>query len=134
MQQLVDYVVGKADICCVRSKDASIGKWYSLVLLKAKPDVAMRQLVIRTSTTEDEIELAVQDSGAGLKEEEAAQVFEPLYTTKPHGIGMGLAINRTIIEAHGGRTWSRPNPTGGVTFYVNFPISEKAKSRDRSRT
>ena len=65
--------------------------------------------------------LCVQDMGIGLKAEEMDRLFEPFYSTKPHGMGMGLAISRSIIEAHGGRLWAQPNPGPGATFFINLP-------------
>ena len=54
---------------------------------------------------------------------EAKRIFEPFFTTKPDGTGMGLAINRTIIEAHGGKIWAKPNVERGATFCFRLPIS-----------
>src|SRR5439155_13474936 len=65
--------------------------------------------------------LSVQDSGTGLKPEEMDRLFEAFYTTKPHGMGMGLAISRTIIEAHGGLLWAEPNQGPGATFLFSLP-------------
>jgi signal transduction histidine kinase len=65
--------------------------------------------------------LCVQDAGVGLKTEELDRLFEPFYTTKPHGMGMGLAISRSIIEAHGGRLWPEPNKGAGATFSFRVP-------------
>src|SRR2546427_1411276 len=67
--------------------------------------------------------LCVQDMGIGLKAEEMDRLFEPFYSTKPHGMGMGLAISRSIIEAHGGRLWAQPNPGPGSTFFINLPAA-----------
>ena len=65
--------------------------------------------------------LCVQDAGIGLKAEEMDRLFEAFYTTKPHGMGMGLAISRSIIEAHGGRLWAEPNSGPGATFLISLP-------------
>jgi signal transduction histidine kinase len=66
------------------------------------------------------IEVAVCDSGPGLRGD-PAEIFEPFQTTKPDGLGMGLAISRSIIEAHGGRLWVTTNSTRGVTFSFTLP-------------
>jgi two-component system, LuxR family, sensor kinase FixL len=81
-------------------------------------------LSIRTSVSaEDTVEVAVCDSGEGLADEHADKMFDPFYTTKPHGLGMGLSISRSIIEAHGGRLWATPNQDRGATFRFTVPIS-----------
>ncbi len=60
--------------------------------------------------------VAVSDTGHGIAPDRLDQVFEPFYTTKAQGMGMGLAISRTIIEAHGGTIWAENNNHGGATF------------------
>jgi len=70
-----------------------------------------------------EARLGVRDSGVGFKPEEMDRLFEAFYTTKPQGLGMGLAISRSIIEAHGGRLWAEPNPGPGATFLLSLPAA-----------
>jgi two-component system, LuxR family, sensor kinase FixL len=57
-------------------------------------------------------------------------VFEPFYTSKPHGLGMGLPISRSIVEAHGGRLWVENNPGGAATFTFSLPVAAKEGTRD----
>jgi len=64
----------------------------------------------------------VEDSGVGLDEQSMERVFEAFYTTKPEGMGMGLSISRSIVEAHGGRLWAEPNGEYGTTFQLTLPI------------
>jgi PAS domain S-box-containing protein len=67
--------------------------------------------------------ISVQDAGSGLEPEEMDRLFEAFYTTKPQGMGMGLAISRSIIEAHGGRLWAEFNPGPGATFIFSLPAA-----------
>jgi PAS domain S-box-containing protein len=83
---------------------------------------APRELRISTATVEaGGLRVAVQDSGPGLKAAMLERVFESFYTTKPTGLGMGLSICRSIIEAHGGRLWASTNQRRGSTFQFTLP-------------
>jgi PAS domain S-box-containing protein len=73
-------------------------------------------LVSTTATGENEVVVNVRDCGTGLAPELANHVFQPFFTTKPAGMGLGLSISRRIIEGHGGRLWATPNSLHGVTF------------------
>lgn len=81
-----------------------------------------RELVIKTRSYESGgVLVAVQDSGVGFSEQSAAQLFNAFFTTKPQGLGMGLSISRTAIEAYGGRLWATSNDGGGATFQFTLP-------------
>jgi len=81
-----------------------------------------RVLIVHTQRHQsDQVLVAVEDVGVGLEPENADQLFRAFYTTKPDGLGMGLSICRSIIEAHGGRVWASPNAGPGMTF--QFTIS-----------
>ena len=67
------------------------------------------------------VEISVQDHGTGLTSDELAKVFQPFYTTKREGLGMGLPISRSIVEAHGGRLWAENNVDLGATFHFTLP-------------
>jgi PAS domain S-box-containing protein len=67
--------------------------------------------------------IAVQDCGLGLETEQLDRLFDPFYTTKPQGMGMGLAISRSIIEEHSGRLWAEPNQDPGATFFFSLPAA-----------
>ncbi len=69
-----------------------------------------------------EIEVSVRDNGHGLAEASLEQVFEPFFSTKGNGMGLGLAISRTIIESHGGRLWATGNSGPGATFHFTLPL------------
>jgi two-component system, LuxR family, sensor kinase FixL len=82
-----------------------------------------RELIIRTERgDDDEVRIAVQDSGVGLDAESAERIFDAFYTTKSGGMGMGLSISRSIVENHGGRLWAVPNDGPGATF--QFTLSK----------
>lgn len=76
--------------------------------------------------------VAVRDSGVGLSSEMLDHVFKTFYTTKPDGMGMGLAISRSIVEAHGGLLWGTPNKDGGATFQFILPARESPASASAS--
>jgi signal transduction histidine kinase len=81
-----------------------------------------REVLITTSQTEpNEVCLGVQDTGPGLSPESLSRLFEPFYTTKPDGMGMGLSICRSIIEAHGGRLWATGCEPRGALFQFTIP-------------
>jgi signal transduction histidine kinase len=85
-----------------------------------------RTLILRTaSESPPAVRVAVQDSGVGIDEADLDRIFEPFYTTKSAGLGMGLAIARSIVDAHGGRLGAHNNPDGGATFFFTLPASEE---------
>jgi C4-dicarboxylate-specific signal transduction histidine kinase len=98
--------------------------------IEAMAEVESREriLEIRTSPVGDAVEVAVSDNGSGLTSEAQERIFTPFFTTKPQGMGMGLSISRSIIDAHGGRLWATPNPDGGTTFQFTIPVSGGAMS------
>ena len=67
----------------------------------------------------------VRDSGIGLDPDRAERVFEAFYTTKTEGIGIGLSISRSIVEAHGGRLWAAPNEPHGAVFRFSLPVAQE---------
>ncbi len=84
------------------------------------------KIVISTEIAEEAmVKVSVRDNGVGLTEESIAKLTEPFFTTKPEGMGMGLSINKTIIDAHMGRLWAENNSDGGATFHFTLPIHEK---------
>jgi two-component system sensor kinase FixL len=89
-----------------------------------------RRIVIRSRLNESgDVEVSVCDRGRGASDSHAAKslerLFEPFFTTKPEGMGMGLSISRSIIEAHGGHLWAQENPDQGLTFRFTLPLPEK---------
>jgi signal transduction histidine kinase len=91
--------------------------------IQAINDVAdgQRDVLIDTEGTKDGVRVGVQDTGSGLSPERLEHLFEPFYTTKPNGMGMGLSICRSIIEAHGGRIWATGHASQGAIFQFTIP-------------
>ncbi len=93
---------------------------------KAKPD--LRNIVIKTESIRDEgVKVSVKDFGTGIDDTHREKLFEPFHTTKPGGMGMGLAISARIIRAHGGSIWGENNPDRGATFCFMLPASAESK-------
>jgi signal transduction histidine kinase len=86
-----------------------------------------RELLIKSQPHDSgEVLVAVQDSGVRVDQQNMRRLFEPFYTTKPKGMGLGLRISRSIIEAHGGRLWATPNAGPGVTVQFTLPIGDRS--------
>jgi signal transduction histidine kinase len=75
------------------------------------------------------VEIAVSDSGRGVPADKLTHIFDPFFTTKAKGMGMGLPISRTIIEAHNGRLWGENNTEGGASFRFTLPIAEEGATK-----
>jgi two-component system sensor kinase FixL len=94
--------------------------------IEAMQETERRELVVSTVVQPpDMVEIRVADTGPGIAPEIASQLFHPFVTTKPNGMGVGLSISRTIIEAHGGRVWAEPNPEGGTIFRLTLRAPNK---------
>lgn len=91
----------------------------------AMVDAPRRDLTVRVTAEGDMALVSVSDTGPGISEDIAAQLFQPFITTKRNGMGVGLSISRTIVEAHGGRIWVEPNEGGGAAF--NFTLERVGK-------
>jgi two-component system CheB/CheR fusion protein len=83
-----------------------------------------RKLTISTSNADDMIRVDVADTGSGISEKVKTKLFEPFVTTKTRGIGVGLSISRSIVEAHYGTIWAEDNPEGGTIFSFTMPLAK----------
>jgi PAS domain S-box-containing protein len=80
-----------------------------------------KEVLVTSRNEASQVIVAVQDSGVGIDPENSNHLFNPFFTTKPHGMGMGLAISRSTIQSHGGRLWAASNPGRGATFQFTLP-------------
>ncbi|MFZ0522870.1 MAG: MHYT domain-containing protein [Candidatus Acidiferrales bacterium] len=87
-----------------------------------------RELVVRSYGAENQLQVSVSDTGVGLPPNQADQIFSAFFTTKLHGIGMGLRISRSIVESHGGRLWAADNSPRGANF--NFTLPGKVEAQE----
>lgn len=85
-----------------------------------------RRLLVRTEQEGQNVRLMVQDSGMGLAAKDVERLFESFYTTRQVGMGIGLSLSRSIIEAHRGRLWATPNDGPGATFAFSIPADGPA--------
>jgi signal transduction histidine kinase len=91
--------------------------------IEAMKDVdGPRELAVKSRRAEDEqLMVSVSDTGVGLPAQQADQIFDAFFTTKPDGTGMGLRISRSIVESHGGRLWTAGNSPRGASFHLTLP-------------
>ena len=81
-----------------------------------------RKLVIATGSAGNLAEASVSDTGPGVPPDKLEEIFAPFFSTKPQGMGMGLSIARTIIDAHGGRIYAENVLSGGAVFHIRLPL------------
>ena len=77
----------------------------------------------------DQVQVTVRDSGIGLDPNTMGRIFDPFYTTKPSGMGMGLSISRSIVQAHGGRLWATANDGPGTSLHFTLPKYHDEESK-----
>ena len=83
------------------------------------------RLRVETKMEDDSVMVSFTDTGGGIPKENLEKIFQPLFTTKVKGIGLGLAISKKLVEAHGGKIWAESNGERGSTFHVNLPLPEE---------
>ncbi|HWF01247.1 MAG TPA: PAS domain S-box protein [Caulobacteraceae bacterium] len=98
--------------------------------LDAMEAAPRRELLVETAVEADIARVSVIDTGPGVAPDMVERLFQPFATTKADGMGVGLSISRTIIEAHGGRLWAEPNPDGGAIFAFTLPLARREETAD----
>ena len=93
-----------------------------------------RQLRVKTERDDDRVQLSVRDTGIGLDRDATSQLFDPFYTTKTDGMGIGLSVSRSIIESHGGRIWATSNDGPGATFAFSIPCEAMSRADEVRET
>ena len=98
----------------------------ALDAMKGTPASERRLEIATMRINAHSVQVAVEDTGTGIAPDQIDKVFEPFFTNKPQGLGIGLTICRSIINMHGGRIWATNNPGGGVTFRFDLPINDNS--------
>ena len=94
--------------------------------IEAMKDTGGKLTISSRPTPQGQVSVSIGDTGVGLPAENTERMFDAFHTTKPQGTGMGLAITRSIVEAHGGRVWANANQDGGATFHFTLPAKAEA--------
>jgi signal transduction histidine kinase len=94
--------------------------------IDAMKDTGGKLTISSRLTPEGQLIVSIGDTGVGLPAENTERIFDAFHTTKPQGTGMGLAITRSIVEAHGGRVWATANQEAGATFHFTLPARIEA--------
>ena len=88
---------------------------------------AQRRVTVSSACDGNSANVSVSDVGPGIRPEKLKEVFEPFFTTKPQGMGMGLSIARSIVEAHGGQLLAGNNAAGGANFQIRLPLASASE-------
>jgi len=94
--------------------------------IEAMKDTGGKLTISSRSTPQGHVTVSIGDTGVGLSVENTERIFDAFHTTKPQGTGMGLAITRSIVDAHGGRVWATVNQEAGATFHFTLPVKTEA--------
>ena len=94
-----------------------------------QPTPTRKMIIATTLTAEGQVQLSVKDNGVGVPPSRLEQIFDPFVTTKDHGLGLGLAICRSIVTAHGGRLWAMNNPERGASLLMALDPIEDGRAQ-----
>jgi two-component system sensor kinase FixL len=100
--------------------------------LESMEALTPRELTIETTARDSDVMVSVRDTGPGIPHEIEADLFKPFVSSKERGMGLGLSISRTIVQAHGGQIWAERNASGGSTFRFTLPIRAAADTTPRA--
>ena len=115
-------------VCADRVQLQQVFMNLMLNAIDAMKDTGGKLTISSRLTPEGQLVVSISDTGVGLPTENTEQIFEAFHTTKPQGTGMGLAITRSIVEAHGGRLWATANQEAGATFHFTLALKSEADS------
>lgn len=109
----------------IHVQKALLNLLYNCVEAMQGAGVQASAIIVTVSTSKDGgyVQLTIQDNGPGIRQEDFDRLFEPFFTTKATGIGMGLAVSRSLIEANGGQLWADPQSGSGAIFHLTLPIA-----------
>jgi signal transduction histidine kinase len=96
--------------------------------MEAMKDSGGELTITSRPNPEGQLVVSISDTGVGLSADSAERIFDAFHTTKPQGTGMGLAITRSIVEAHGGHVWATANQGAGATFHFTLPAKAEARA------
>ncbi len=112
----------RATLCPIQLQEVLLNLIMNAVEAMDSTAEDLRVLTIASMPDTEGVRVTVEDSGIGIDAKKAEQIFEAFFTTKPTGMGMGLAICRSIVAAHDGRLWASPGASGGTVFHVFLPV------------
>jgi two-component system, LuxR family, sensor kinase FixL len=127
---VLDSALVPIEIDCIQVEQVILNLLRNGLEAMTEADTSDHELIVRTSgRTAGTVEVSVRDTGIGVTPAARDRIFDPFFTTKAGGLGMGLSISRSIIEAHGGRLWATGNPDRGMTFGFTLPIRQRGEIR-----
>jgi signal transduction histidine kinase len=101
--------------------------------IEAMHSTKSRVLQITSGSIAGAVKLSIMDTGTGVDPSNVDRIFNPMFTTKSTGMGMGLSICRTIVEKHDGRIWVEARRGGGTIFYIELPVVSASKQAERAQ-